>query len=99
MFALVDDDDFEWINGLGLWSAHRHKSGKLYAMKRVDRRTLYMHREIMHLAEPHGIADGFIINHIDNNGLNNQKKNLEVLSSADNTRHYHRMHRPGPSKA
>lgn len=87
--ALVDDDDFDWIANEGLWSARRHKSGLLYAVRREDRRFIYMHRQIMELAMPHGIPAGLFINHKDGNGLNNQRANLEAVTLRENTRHYH----------
>lgn len=89
---MLDDEDF-WINGEGLWSARRQPSGLWYAVRREAGEYFYMHRMIMEVAELHGIPAGRFINHKDGNGLNNQRKNLEVVTLTENTRHYHRRRR------
>jgi hypothetical protein len=87
--ALVDDDDFEWVNMQGLWSARRQRSGLLYAVRREGRKYFYMHRVIMEIVEPHGIPSGLFIDHKDGNGLNNQRHNLEAVTLIENTRRHH----------
>lgn len=88
--ALVDDEDFAWINSEGLWSARRQSSGLWYAVRRDAGEYFYMHRMIMEIVELHGIPAGLFINHKDGNGLNNQRRNLELATLTENTRHYHR---------
>lgn len=85
--ALVDDEDFEYLSQFK-WAAH--KTGpNLYA----DRYSainghggrIQMHREIMCFPK------GMEIDHIDHNGLNNQKNNLRVCTrkqNAANTKSY-----------
>lgn len=81
-FALVDDEDFEVLNNFK-WSVadcgHKRKSRKLYARLRRGRRQIYMHRELF--AE---IPPGYVVDHIDGNGLNNQKENLRLLTHQEN---------------
>jgi hypothetical protein len=72
-FALVSDEDYEYLNQWG-WRANKyHKT--IYAVRsspRINgkRATIYMHRVI---SERIGIKNP---DHIDRNGLNNQRNNL-----------------------
>ena len=77
-FALVDDGDFEFLNH---WKWKFHKDG--YAVRTASRvnnhdRQVYMHREI------NKTPIGFITDHIDRNGLNNQKDNLRTVTISQN---------------
>lgn len=90
MVALVDDDDFEWLNQYK-WSVHtsgKNKSGGLvvfYASRTVwvtktKQKHISMHREIMKANQ----FPNFQIDHIDRNGLNNQKSNLRFVNRSQN---------------
>lgn len=78
--ALVDDEDFEYLNKFRWFSQktcsgwyairHRYKNGKGI--------TIYMHREILNP------PPGKWTDHIDHNGLNNQRDNLRVVSRHEN---------------
>lgn len=64
------------------WHAVR-AHGTFYAARRVVDKTIYMHRLVM------GVVDmprGVFVDHIDFNGLNNTRANLQVCSPADNAR-------------
>lgn len=75
--ALVDDNDFEVLNG-HKWSAEKRKH-TFYAIRKNDgNKTVYMHRQI--LAAP----KGRVVDHDDHDGLNNQKNNLQLVSSGQN---------------
>jgi len=76
-FALVDDDDYEEL------SKHKWHYHEGYACRNSDlingrRKTLRMHREIIHA--PQGIGT----DHIDGNKLNNQKSNLRTATQSQN---------------
>ena len=77
MVALVDDEDFESLNQYK-WHALQHRN-TFYASRysRVDSKQKYirMHGEIM---------NGSGIDHIDHNGLNNQKSNLRFCTNSEN---------------
>jgi len=80
-YALVDDEDYEFLSR---WKWCAHKGGRTYYAKSTQysdgkKRTLYMHRLIM---IP---APGQEIDHIDRNGLNNQKANLRVCTHKENS--------------
>lgn len=80
-FAQVDDDTFEYLNQWkwcvgeikSIWYAYR---GVRHG-KRVQR--ISMHRLIMNATERWDIVD-----HIDHNGLNNQKANLRIVTNSIN---------------
>lgn len=72
-FAIVDDEDYEYLNKFK-W----HWKSKNYAARAESRKTVFMHREIM---KPP--AD-MLVDHIDGNGLNNQKSNLRVCNKSQN---------------
>lgn len=78
--ATVDDDDYEWLTQWK-WSAV-HDGNNWYAVrnegKQPFRRMLYMHVQIM------GTPKGMDTDHIDHDGLNNQRANLRVCTSAQN---------------
>lgn len=71
--ALVDDDDYDWLNQ---WSWYLSSNG--YARRTLPRprrtaTTIAMHRQILNA------APGTIVDHIDGNRLNNQRKNLRIV--------------------
>lgn len=81
-FALVDDEDFEWLNQ---WKWQAHKSyNNWYATRKVRgidnvRKELKMHRQIL------GITDLKILGeHADGDGLNNQRHNLRPATNSEN---------------
>ena len=75
-FVMVDDADFDWLNQ---WKWHIENSrGKKYGRRSVMRKGNSMHREIM------GFPKGKEIDHIDGNGLNNQKENLRICTPLEN---------------
>lgn len=88
LVAIVDDEDFEWINSYRwhLRGNAKRNPNKMYAVHQPysngkKTRQVAMHRLVM------GIKDQLIVvDHIDHNGLNNQKANLRICSPAENTR-------------
>ena len=83
-FAQVDDDDFERLscfNWCAIWkpSAQSFYAGR-HARKIGNGGILYIHRVIMNL-EP---GDTRYVDHIDHNGLNNQKSNLRPCTIQQN---------------
>ena len=71
----MDDNDFEWLLAWE-WRAHKQKDGNAYAMSG----RILMHRLLVN-AEL-----GQYVDHIDGDGLNNQRDNLRLCSHLQNCR-------------
>lgn len=82
--ALVDDEDFELVSQY-TWFADKKGTNLYYAYNSVN--SMYMHRLIMKT------TDDLIVDHIDHNGLNNQKSNLRNCTYSQNL--HHRKFAPG----
>ena len=81
--AIVDDEDFEYLNQWK-WCAN-NKNGKFYVVRNITasknkQNSIFMHRFIM---KPN---KGMVIDHLDGNPLNNQKKNLRICTHSENMR-------------
>ncbi len=80
-FVLVDDIDFDLINQYR-WYAHKEKNNfYVYHSYWInnDTKIIKMHRLIMNVTDPK-----IHIDHIDGDGLNNQKNNLRLATSSQN---------------
>lgn len=85
-FTIVDDDDYEQL-AKHKWTAlvTGQNIKRVYAYRRFgprkQRGTIYLHREIS--APP----DGFQVDHINHNTLDNRKENLRHATCSQNTAH------------
>jgi hypothetical protein len=82
-FAIVDDEDFEYLSQFKWYAQKSRKAGMYYAkrhitMKNSRRAHLPMQNVIMNV--PIGVP----VDHIDHDGLNNTRENLRVCTSAEN---------------
>jgi hypothetical protein len=79
--ALVDDEDYEWLSRYR-WCAQTPRGGHVRAVRRSTKeegnKIVYMHRQIMNTPK------GMEVDHIDHNGLNNQKSNLRNCTDRQN---------------
>lgn len=93
--ALVDDADYNWLNNRG-WCANPDRytfyATRKIAVAKYKQRTERMHRLILGLLP----SDGRQCDHRDGNGLNNQRSNLRVCSSQQNSQSQRK--RAGTSK-
>lgn len=84
-FAMVDDEDYELLIQQN-WQGFSPRDGVYYAhgnsSRKDGKKTLRMHRVIMGLKS----GDEKVVDHIDHNGLNNQKSNLRICSNSENSR-------------
>jgi len=92
--AIVDDEDYEWLNSYK-WFAH-WDGYNFYACRNVkisgskQRQTkISMHRVIMNP------GDNMEVDHINHNGLDNQKENLRIVTHRQNLQN---MEKIGSSK-
>lgn len=81
-YALVDDDFQDEFGGLG-WFAIKITDTRVYAARwsrggLKNRKLIYMHRYVL------GKPTERDVDHIDGNGLNNQRGNLRWASRSDN---------------
>lgn len=80
-FALVDDEDFEWLNQWK-WHVIKGKSGMLYAERSIrnngKRINFLMHREIIKTPK------GMNTDHENRNGLDNRRDNLRYCTKSQN---------------
>jgi hypothetical protein len=82
--SLVDDEDFDRLN-MYKWTTRFKGSGLFYAYRISPRddngvaHSILMHREV--IGYP---SEGFQVDHIDHNGLNNQRSNLRFVSPRQN---------------
>lgn len=74
--ALVDDDDYEWLNETNWWFNGRYAVTVRYEGKK--RINIWMHREIMK-TPPHLFTD-----HINMDRLDNRKNNLRLCTKSQN---------------
>lgn len=86
--AIVDDDDFEKLNAFK-WQAKKYRK-TYYAARSIrlesgKQRTINMHRAILNC------PDGLEIDHVDGNGLNNQRYNIRVVTRRQNHQNLHRQ--------
>ncbi len=84
-FAIVDDEDFEWLSQ-NKWFAHWNKHTKSYYAVRKGKKengkqfSIYMAREILGLK----YGDNRQADHIDHNTLDNRILNLRVATCQQN---------------
>lgn len=88
-FALVDDEDFERLNQFK-WYANKSRQ-VWYARRAIyvngKQIMLRMHQEII------GKRQGFIADHKDGDGLNNQRTNLRHVTRRQNCQNLHNRSR------
>jgi hypothetical protein len=78
--ALVDDEDYEWLNR-SKWCAWKPKERlTYYAQSRSSGELILLHRYILGLKT----NDGLQVDHKDGNGLNNQKNNIRICDNFGN---------------
>jgi len=84
MATMVDDSDFEYLNQ---WNWHIQEFSTVrYVIRRVyceggRKKTILMHRLILGLTDSSELCD-----HIDHDGLNNQKSNLRKCERSGNNK-------------
>ena len=76
--ALVDDADFDWLSHYN-WNVIEVYRGRFYAVRDSSLGiNAFMHRVIM------DATPGLTVDHIDGNGLNNQRSNLRLCTASQN---------------
>ena len=93
---LIDDEDYDKIKDLNLTLNYTSNKHTYYCLHTVYVKCKYIkrisiHRLIMGLGDYKD--DKRQINHIDGNGLNNQKSNLEICDTMYNSQSFRQPHR------
>ena len=74
--SIVDDEDYEFLTQWK-WHHNQNRAVRRLAAK-FGRKVVLMHRIILNA------PDDLLVDHIDGNGLNNQKINLRICNKAQN---------------
>ena len=84
--AIIDDEDYDLVVP-HKWYGHKARGDLFYARTHIEGRELSMHRLVMKAA-----PGDLEIDHIDGDGLNNQKSNLRAVTHSVNLQntHHHR---------
>lgn len=92
--TLVDDEDYKYLSQwkwfaretAGIFYASRNsKKGELGYVDRDHRQLIHMHRIIINTPQQ------MVTDHIDHDGLNNQKRNLRIVSPRQNNQNQNRI--------
>lgn len=78
MHTLVDECDYERLSQYKWYMAKSERN--YYAVRNSGRKRIRMHREIT------GAPEDKVVDHIDNDGLNNRRSNLRVCTHKQNSR-------------
>ena len=85
--TIVDNDDYEELMQFK-WNTSQHSDSLVYAKRGVTINNkyfnIYMHRQIMGLTPLS--SKKIVVDHIDNNSLNNRKDNLRLVTQKQNMR-------------
>jgi hypothetical protein len=80
--ALVDDEDFEKVNVFNWRVLNNRKRYTQYGCREYPKdKVIYMHNFIFG-----EVPEGYTVDHIDRNGLNNQKSNLRLATKSEQER-------------
>jgi hypothetical protein len=84
--ALVDDADYDFLINFNSWCATTHKRRKTFyavSSKMIGDKckNLFMHRLLLNIT-----SNDLFVDHIDGNGLNNQRSNLRICTREQNQR-------------
>lgn len=98
LFALVDDEDFDWLNQWN-WAAVRDRSQKIdtfYAKRAGSKNDLVKEQRMSRLLmrAPSGVK----VDHKNGDSLDNQKSNLRLASSRQNSQNARKWSKPTSSQ-
>jgi hypothetical protein len=77
--AIVDDEDYEYLNKVKWYAQWAVGTKSYYAMRRKGLTCELMHRAIMNN------PSGLLVDHINHETLDNRKDNLRIVTSSQNS--------------
>lgn len=84
--AIIDDIDYQRVKSVK-WYARQNRTGNWYAARKIGingmRKDLHMHHFILGITN----SETILIDHINGNGLDNQRHNLRLVTHSQNTIH------------
>lgn len=83
LYTIVSPEDFEFLNSLSWCASHESRGTKWYAVRFEKSKKVRMHRLIAERAFGE-IPEGYVVDHINHNSLDNRRENLEVITQAQN---------------
>ena len=87
-FALVSSEMWELVNQHN-WTVHRKRT-TMYARRNIKGKTVYLHtyiyNRLVELGQKPALLDNQVVDHIDEDGLNNTNANLQPLTNGENVR-------------
>lgn len=83
-YALVDNKDFDWINQYKWAITNNKNSHTFYAIRMCHKKEKYFSKSIRMHRYIIKAVPGEIVDHINGNGLDNRRKNLRIVSNANN---------------
>lgn len=93
--AIVDDEDYEWLNRHKWHAAYDPRTRSFYARRapRVAGKKVMvpMHREIM------GFPKGLFVDHKNNDSLDNRRSNLRLATPSQNRQNQRRANMDNPT--
>lgn len=77
-YALVDDEDYDYLNQF-IWYIQKSKNTFYVIRNKYKSKKIYMHREILDIKD-----SGILTDHINGDGLNNQRYNIRTCTRQQN---------------
>lgn len=86
-YALVDDEDFNWLNQWNWYAGRGHSTTLWYAVRHKEKThtLIFMHRKLLK------VPQGMMTDHINGNGLDNRRHNLRIVTNRQNQFNRHKL--------
>lgn len=83
LYTIVSPEDFEFLDSFSWCASHESRATKWYAIRFENKKKVRMHRLIAERVFGE-IPEGYVVDHINHNSLDNRRENLEVITQSEN---------------